>query len=195
MRLKPLQVLVVIPLLISSLPSPVLADPTNQPIGASFIDVRSAFSVPPLARPSYDAILIPLRQVQAEKARVDALRAAQVAAQALADQLAQQQQQAAYTASQAVVTYSGSCAEWLAAAGVTDTASAMTLINRESGCNARAVNASSGACNVAQELPCGKSGCTLGDGACSVRWMSQYVIDRYGSFSGALAHSNQYGWY
>ena len=93
------------------------------------------------------------------------------------------------------VAVSGSCAEWLSSAGISDTASAMALINRESGCNPNAVNSKSGACGVAQELPCGKSGCSLGDGACQVRWMNSYVIGRYGSWSSALAHSNSLGWY
>lgn len=94
-----------------------------------------------------------------------------------------------------VVRSSGSCMDWLMATGVSDTASAMTLINRESGCNPWSVNASSGSCNVAQELPCGKSGCSLGDGACSVRWMNGYVLSVYGSWYSALAHSLQYNWY
>ena len=93
------------------------------------------------------------------------------------------------------VVFTGNCSDWLTQAGVTDLVSAMTLINRESGCNPYAVNKSSGSCNVAQELPCGKSGCQLGDGACSVKWMNSYVINRYGSWATALAHSYQYNWY
>ena len=89
----------------------------------------------------------------------------------------------------------GSCSDWLAQAGVSDIQSAMTLIGRESGCNPNAVNPSSGACGVAQELPCGKSGCGLGDGACQVAWMKRYVEGRYGSFAAALNHSNTVGWY
>lgn len=91
--------------------------------------------------------------------------------------------------------YSGTCADWIASAGISDTASAMTLIGRESGCDPNVVNQSSGSCGVAQELPCGKSGCSLGDGACQVRWMNSYVIGRYGSWSAALAHSYSFNWY
>lgn len=93
------------------------------------------------------------------------------------------------------VAVTGSCDTWLAQAGVTDTASAKALISRESGCNPNAVNPSSGACGVAQELPCGKSGCSLGDGACQIAWMKRYVEGRYGSFAAALAHSYNVGWY
>lgn len=98
-------------------------------------------------------------------------------------------------AAPARVAVAGNCGDWLAQAGITDTASAMTLIQRESGCNPNAVNPGSGACGVAQELPCGKSGCSLGDGACQVAWMRRYVEGRYGSFASALGHSNSVGWY
>ena len=89
----------------------------------------------------------------------------------------------------------GSCSDWIRAAGISDVASASELIRRESGCNPNAINPSSGACGVAQELPCGKSGCSLGDGACQVRWMSQYVVSRYGSWSGAINFHNANNWY
>lgn len=95
----------------------------------------------------------------------------------------------------AVGSFGGSCESWIAGAGINDVSSARTLIQRESGCNAYAVNKYSGACGVAQELPCGKSGCQLGDGACQVEWMNQYVIGRYGSWANALAHSYSHNWY
>ena len=93
------------------------------------------------------------------------------------------------------VAASGTCADWLASAGVTDVANAQELIRRESGCNPHAVNPSSGACGVAQELPCGKSGCSLGDGACQIAWMQRYVNGRYGGWAGAIAFHNAKGWY
>ena len=93
------------------------------------------------------------------------------------------------------VAVSGTCDEWIAMAGITDLANAKELIRRESNCNPNAVNPSSGACGVAQELPCGKSGCKLGDGACQVAWMNRYVTSRYGSFANAIAFHNQKGWY
>jgi len=89
----------------------------------------------------------------------------------------------------------GNCALWLEAAGVTDTNSAMQLINRESGCNPYAVNASSGACGVGQALPCSKTGCAMGDGYCQVEWMDGYVKSRYGTWAAALSHSLNYNWY
>lgn len=97
--------------------------------------------------------------------------------------------QAVYVAPEPIPqpTYTGTCSDWLAQAGVVDISSASALIAGESGCNPSSVNTSSGACGVAQELPCGKSGCSLGDGACQVRWMSGYVTNRYGSWANAYA--------
>lgn len=99
------------------------------------------------------------------------------------------------TTKSAPVSVSGSCADWIAAAGIKDVGNAQELINRESGCNPNAVNPSSGACGVAQELPCGKSGCSLGDGACQVRWMNSYVLGRYGSWAAAVGFHNANNWY
>lgn len=93
------------------------------------------------------------------------------------------------------VAVSGSCSDWIAQAGISDVANANELIRRESGCNPNAVNRSSGACGVAQELPCGKSGCSMGDGACQVRWMNGYVIARYGSWANAVGFHNANNWY
>lgn len=89
-----------------------------------------------------------------------------------------------YTAPVHVIS-SGSCNDWLAQAGVSDVTDAMALIAGESGCNPNSYNSSSGACGVAQELPCGKSGCSLGDGACQVKWMNGYVLSVYGSWANA----------
>ena len=90
---------------------------------------------------------------------------------------------------------SGTCSSWITAAGIADVANALELIRRESNCNPYAKNSSSGACGVAQELPCGKSGCALGDGACQVRWMNHYVLSRYGSWAGAVSFHNANNWY
>ena len=126
---------------------------------------------------------------QSLKVNLQAKREAQ-AAQTVAQtkQVTQKKQTVAVAAN-------GTCADWLAAAGVTDVANAQELIRRESGCNPHAVNPSSGACGVAQELPCGKSGCSLGDGACQIAWMQRYVNGRYGGWAAAIAFHNAMGWY
>ena len=90
---------------------------------------------------------------------------------------------------------SGGCSDWIAQAGISDIANASELIRRESGCNPHAINTSSGACGIAQELPCGKSGCQLGDGQCQISWMNSYVQNRYGSWANAVAFHDRNNWY
>ena len=126
---------------------------------------------------------------QSLKVNLQAKREAQAA------QRVAQTQQVTQKKQTVAVAASGTCADWLAAAGVVDVANAQELIRRESGCNPHAVNPSSGACGVAQELPCGKSGCSLGDGACQIAWMQRYVNSRYGGWAGAIAFHNAKGWY
>lgn len=131
---------------------------------------------------------------QKAAAEAEAQRLANEAAEAeKARQAAAMKPQPAYKAP--AVVFGGSCEEWIAAAGIDDPASARTLISRESGCDPYVTNPSSGSCGVAQELPCGKSGCQLGDGACQVRWMNGYVLGTYGSWANALSHSYTYNWY
>jgi hypothetical protein len=95
----------------------------------------------------------------------------------------------------AEVSLSGTCADWMTQAGVSDVRSASILINKESGCNPYAVNSSSGACGIAQELPCNKSGCGLGNPVCQIQWMQSYVNARYGSWAGALSFHYSNNWY
>jgi hypothetical protein len=67
---------------------------------------------------------------------------------------------------------------------------------RESGWNPAALNPSSGACGIPQALPCSKIPGGLGaSAAVQIRWGLDYIAGRYGSPSGALAHSNRVGWY
>lgn len=100
-----------------------------------------------------------------------------------------------------MVAVSGSCQSWLASTvSGAELSSAIELQGRENrGCDPNLYNAGgSGACGVAQELPCGKSGCGIppnADGACQIRWMNSYVIGRYGSWAAALQHHNAFNWY
>lgn len=77
--------------------------------------------------------------------------------------------------------------ELMTAAGIptSDWAAVDYIVSHESSWNQRAVNPSSGSCGLVQELPCGKSGCTFGDGVCQLRWATQYAKDRYGGWWGA----------
>lgn len=134
--------------------------------------------------------------IDQENVRVAAEEAARAAeAQIQAEVVAEPAPVAQSAPAPVRVAVSGGCASWIAAAGITDVGNAMNLINRESGCNPSAVNPSSGACGVAQELPCGKSGCAFGNGACQVAWMNTYVIQRYGSWAGAIQWHNAHNWY
>lgn len=137
-----------------------------------------------------------IKQLEDEKKRLEAELQAKLErkeAERLAH--AKLQQATVQATGTAVASAAGSCADWIAGAGISDTANAIELIRRESNCNPNAVNRSSGACGVAQELPCGKSGCSLGDGACQVKWMNNYVQNRYGSWANAVAFHNRNHWY
>lgn len=108
------------------------------------------------------------------------------------------------------VSISGTCSDWMSQAGITHPL-ARELIARESGCRSTAVNPSSGACGIAQELLephqsaeqwaavragyCPKSKCTMQDPVCQLRWMQNYVYGRYGSWEGAIAHHDVKNWY
>ncbi|MFN8078032.1 MAG: hypothetical protein U0Q19_00560 [Kineosporiaceae bacterium] len=70
---------------------------------------------------------------------------------------------------------------------------------RESGWRWNAVNPSSGACGIAQALPCSKMSSFGSDYRTNpitqIRWGLDYIKDRYGSPSAAWAHSQATGWY
>jgi len=110
-----------------------------------------------------------------------------------AEKQAQAVQTTSITQNTPTAAQNGSCMDWIRQAGVTDVQSAYTLIMRESGCNPNAVNPSSGACKIPQALPCSKL--PTNDPVEQIKWMQNYCISRYGSWSGALAHSNSVGWY
>jgi len=125
-----------------------------------------------------------LKQLQEERQKLEA--ALQAKKNAKERDLAVKTQRAVIgTAVASAAT--GSCAEWMAAAGIPSTEATNKLILKESGCNPRAVNPSSGACGIAQEYPCGKSGCQLGDAVCHLKWMNQYISGRYGSWENAMS--------
>ena len=99
----------------------------------------------------------------------------------------------------APIAPTGTCAEWMTQAGITDPGNAIILINRESGCNPSATNRSSGAYGIPQALPGTKMASAGADWQTNpvtqLRWMQGYVIARYGSWAGAVGFSNTHGWY
>lgn len=68
---------------------------------------------------------------------------------------------------------------------------------RESGWEETARNESSGAFGIAQALPATKMNAKAqaGDVAAQVRWMLNYIKQRYGTPSAALAFHDAHGWY
>jgi hypothetical protein len=66
------------------------------------------------------------------------------------------------------------------------------LWNRESGWNPLAVNPTSGACGIAQRLPC-QGG--YPDARSEILDGLSYIHGTYGDPAGAWAHSEAYGWY
>lgn len=94
-----------------------------------------------------------------------------------------------------VAPVSGSCRDWMKQAGITDMETAYKLIMKESGCNPNAVNPSSGACGIGQQLPCGKWSHAWNDPVGGMIDMQNYVFNRYGSWSAAWSHSQAHGWY
>lgn len=71
----------------------------------------------------------------------------------------------------------------------------MFIYMKESGNNPYAVNKSSGACGLAQSLPCSKMNCALGDYACQDAWATQYMLNRYGSWANAQAFWLAHHWW
>jgi septal ring factor EnvC (AmiA/AmiB activator) len=63
----------------------------------------------------------------------------------------------------------------------------MFIYMKESGNNPNAVNKYSGACGLAQALPCSKMNCALGDYACQDAWATKYMQSRYGTWENAKA--------
>ncbi len=94
-------------------------------------------------------------------------------------------------------TGGGTKTEWLVASGIpqADWGYVDWLVQKESGWNPNAVNKHSGACGLAQALPCSKVPGEPHDPVNSLRWMNGYVNGRYGSWADAVAHSKATGWY
>lgn len=94
-------------------------------------------------------------------------------------------------------TGGGTKTDWLKAAGVAeaDWGYADYLVSRESGWNPNAVNASSGACGLAQALPCSKVPGNPYNPIDSLTWMNGYVNGRYGGWQGAYNFWVTHHWY
>jgi resuscitation-promoting factor RpfB len=92
----------------------------------------------------------------------------------------------------------GSKQDWMAAAGIPQSDWTYTdfIVSRESGWNPSAKNPSSGACGLAQALPCAKTGCAAyNDPVCALKWQFSYVKARYGGYAGAYSFWSKNHWY
>lgn len=188
-----LQVLAVIPFLLGQLTlttsATIKSDPI-KPIDAGFI--QRALEPPPAA--TWDQIIAPqLKRRQAD------LEAAQRAAEALAaQQAAEAERQAQAVQVQATVAvYSGNHSELMAAAGIasSDYAAVEFIVNNESGWNANATNASSGAHGLPQALPYSKTGCGWTDAVCQLKWADNYAKQSYGGWNAAYNFWISHRWW
>lgn len=78
-------------------------------------------------------------------------------------------------------TGGGTKTEWLAASSIPRDmwGYADFMVTKESGWNPNIINRSSGACGLAQALPCSKLGPNWNNPVVALNWMNNYVNDRY----------------
>ena len=91
----------------------------------------------------------------------------------------------------------GTKSDWLAASNIPADmwGYADFMVQKESGWNPNAVNKSSGACGLAQALPCSKLGPNWNDPVVALNWMNGYVNGRYGSWQNAYNFWVKNHWY
>lgn len=91
----------------------------------------------------------------------------------------------------------GSKEEWLRLAEIPETEWGYVdyIVSKESSWNPNAVNKSSGACGLAQALPCSKLGTNWSDPVHALKWQHQYVTDRYGGYAQAYTFWKNNNWY
>jgi len=94
-------------------------------------------------------------------------------------------------------TGGGTKTEWLAASTIPQESwgYADFMVGKESGWNPNAVNKSSGACGLAQALPCSKVPGNPYNPIDSLNWMNSYVNGRYGGWEGAYNYWLVKHWY
>ena len=94
-------------------------------------------------------------------------------------------------------TGGGTKSDWLAASNIPQDmwGYADFMVQKESGWNPNAMNKSSGACGLAQALPCSKLGPNWNDPVVALNWMNGYVNGRYGGWEGAYNFWVKNRWY
>lgn len=91
----------------------------------------------------------------------------------------------------------GTKTDWMRAAGIpeSDWGYVDYIITRESGWNPNAVNKSSGACGLGQQLPCGKWAHTWNDPVGGLIDANNYAIARYGTWANAVSFWQSKHWW
>lgn len=94
-------------------------------------------------------------------------------------------------------TGGGTRSDWLQSSNIPEESwgYADFMVQRESGWNPNAVNVSSGACGLAQALPCSKLGPQWNNPIVALNWMNGYVNGRYGGWEGAYNFWQANHWY
>jgi hypothetical protein len=92
---------------------------------------------------------------------------------------------------------SGTKEDWLRASGIPESEwwAVDSIVSRESSWNPNAVNPSSGACGLGQQLPCGKWAGAWNDPVAALKAQYGYVVARYGGYPQAVAFWNANHWY
>ena len=131
------------------------------------------------------------RAKEAERQRI----LAEERAKAEAERLAKAAAQAPAPAPARVIT--GGKRDWMSAAGIpeSDWQYVDYIVAKESSWNPNALNPSSGACGLAQALPCSKISGDWRDPVNALRWQHNYVKARYGSYQGAYEFWIVNNWY
>lgn len=91
----------------------------------------------------------------------------------------------------------GTKTDWLAASNIPELywGYADFMVQKESSWNPNAVNRFSGACGLAQALPCSKLGPNWNNPVVALNWMNDYVNGRYGGWEGAYTFWVTHRWY
>lgn len=94
-------------------------------------------------------------------------------------------------------TITGNKETWLRQSGIPESEwwAVDYIVSRESSWNPLAVNKSSGACGLAQALPCSKLGSNWYDPVHALKWQYQYVTARYGGYAQAYNFWVANHWY
>lgn len=93
--------------------------------------------------------------------------------------------------------FGGNKQSWLEASGIPESEwwAVDSIVTRESGWRPDAVNPTSGACGLGQQLPCGKWAGAWNDPVAALKAQYKYVVDRYGGYPQAVAFWNINHWY